>query len=55
MHRAELDGNGLSAELVDGSGEALGVQADGLAQGTVLVEALGVNKPGTEGDRPVFG
>ncbi|MFE1442970.1 hypothetical protein [Streptomyces sp. NPDC058739] len=40
MHGAEAYSRGLVAELVDSGSEPLGMQAGGLAQGVVLVDAL---------------
>ncbi|MCX5443754.1 MULTISPECIES: hypothetical protein [unclassified Streptomyces] len=40
MHTAEPDRYGVVAELADCRGEAFGVQAGGLTQGAVLVDAL---------------
>ncbi|MFI1035948.1 hypothetical protein [Streptomyces sp. NPDC020951] len=40
MYASEADGLGGVAELGDGGGEAFGVQAGGVAQSAVLVDAL---------------
>ncbi|MFF4229732.1 hypothetical protein [Streptomyces sp. NPDC001820] len=40
MHAAQAYCGGFLAELGDGGGEALGVQAGGIAQGAVLIDPL---------------